>query len=122
MTINPEISWVQHARTPDVKTIHLQDVLGDIQGGQYKAEVEKIRNSLNSETNEAAELKKKLPGIMFSGLFSKRNAKGLKANSGSDFHDLPRLREIPLLPDCQWYPPFKTTLHLFIFFHSFIFP
>ena len=66
MTFNPEISWVQHAKSVGVKTIHLQDVLGDIQGGRYKAEIEKIRNRLNFITNEAAELKESLPGIMFS--------------------------------------------------------
>jgi hypothetical protein len=33
MTFNPEISWVQHAKSVDAKTIHLQDVLRDIQGG-----------------------------------------------------------------------------------------
>ena len=88
MTFNPEISWVQHAKSVDTKNIHLQDVLRDIQGGRYKAEVEKIRNSLNSATNEAAELKERLPGIMFSGLFSKRSAKGLKAKSGLICADL----------------------------------
>ena len=94
MTFNPEISWVQHAKSVDVKTIHLQDVLRDIQGGSYKAEIEKIRNSLNSGTNEAAELKERLPGIMFSGLFSKRNAKGLKAKSGLICADLDKVENI----------------------------
>ena len=94
MTFNPEISWVQQAKSVDVKTIHLQDVLGDIQGGRYKAEIEKIRNSLNSATNEAAELKERLPGIMFSGLFSKRSAKGLKAKSGLICADLDKVENI----------------------------
>ena len=94
MTFNPEISWVQHAKSVDTKTIHLQDVLRDIQGGRYKAEVEKIRNSLNSATNEAAELKERLPGIMFSGLFSKRSAKGLKAKSGLICADLDKVENI----------------------------
>ena len=94
MTFNPEISWVQHAKSVEAKTIHLQDVLRDIQGGRYKTEVEKIRNSLNSGTNVAAELKKRLPGIMFSGLFSKRSAEGLKAKSGLICADLDKVENI----------------------------
>ena len=94
MTFNPEISWVQHAKSVGVKTIHLQDVLGDIQGGRYKAEIEKIRNRLNFITNEAAELKESLPGIMFSGLFSKRSAKGLKAKSGLICADLDKVENV----------------------------
>lgn len=61
--------------------VPLDRILADIKSGKWKLEIHKIR-SKKKNGKDVSKDKKRLPGIMFSGTFQKRSARGLKCHSG----------------------------------------
>jgi len=67
-------------------TVTLEKVINRIKEGTSKDKVEKIRNGVN-------DLKTKLPCIVFSGVFSQRNKKGLLEHSGLMVLDFDKIKD-----------------------------
>jgi len=84
---NPQISLCSDANDTATQTVSLRDVLAEIKDGTYKKQVEFVRTTLaekgmDATNEEYKKLKKKLPAVLFSGEFSKRNAVSLVQHSG----------------------------------------
>ena len=80
------VSVVENAKATETKHYPLSQVLGSIKDGPFAAHVEKIRRifretlaarGLKAAKDAIKRLKEQLPGAMFSGTFSVRNAAGL---------------------------------------------
>lgn len=78
---NPQISYFKNAKSnvPFPGKPSITSMLGFIQGGTYKKEVEAVRAAATKE--ERDELKKNLHAITWSGTFTKRNSKSLEQYS-----------------------------------------
>ena len=71
-------------------TITLSDAAKRIKEGKSKTLIEAIRNESDKEKRN--DLKKKLPAIIFAGVFEQRNKNGLKEHAGlmiTDFDGIP---------------------------------
>lgn len=86
------ISMVREAQAVQTTEVELADVLLKIQSGEWRAQVTKVRRAYEKGGKDAATpLKLKLPGVLFSGTFSKRANTCLLAHSGLICVDLDEL-------------------------------
>lgn len=80
---DPEVSMVINAKGTRTTTTSLRQVLADIRSSKYQRCVQKVRDTHSAIGKEVAnELKKELPGVLFSGTFFRRATKDLKEHSG----------------------------------------
>ncbi len=76
-------SIISSAQDTEAKPIGFRDALSGIRTGRWAAKVEAVRAAYEKGGKEqATEPKKRLPGILFSGTFSKRAASALTQHSG----------------------------------------
>ena len=105
VVVNAAVSLVRHAKDVHATKSELSDVLDCIANGRWRVPVGKIRRtySLASENgcdpkDAVRDLKKALPGILFSGQFSRRANAALVSHSGllcADLDDIAaRLDEV----------------------------
>lgn len=84
-TINDKItvSMVRNAKATATKNAPLVAILDQIKSGKWRSEVDPVRVAFREYGKaEADTLKCKLPGVLFSGSFTKRNNKSLVQHSG----------------------------------------
>jgi hypothetical protein len=85
------IAWVANVQQTQTRTITLKDAFEEITGPKNAPAIAEIqRLQAEGKTADAKKLKKKLPAIMFTGTFSRRNCAGLVQHSGLmvlDFDD-----------------------------------
>lgn len=100
------ISRVPSATSTACSDITPADALSEITGDKHAAAILAIRDAVDlGLDDQAATLKRKLPGLLWCGQFSKRAAAGLQARSGfivADLDDIddPRgLREVMMFDD-----------------------
>lgn len=78
-----EIGFISSIHDRNPGTIQLQEALASIKNCQYQGTVNQVRAALGNQGKAAAnEIKKSLPGFLFSGTFTTRGAAGLKNYSG----------------------------------------
>lgn len=85
-------SLIQSAQDTVTKEKGFREVMEEIKGGKWAASVEAVRVAYQAGGKDAAsEPKKRLPGILFSGTFSKRSSSALLRHSGLIAVDLDNL-------------------------------
>lgn len=96
---NPNVSAVPFLRNNGTMVVNLRSVLSLIQNGKWETRVQKVRDAFRLIGKEQADnLKRKLPGVLFSGVFLKRGTKWLQKHSGIicvdiDLQDNPQLAD-----------------------------
>jgi hypothetical protein len=74
---------VANARATACRDVDPAAIVEEIKAGKWAKEVAAVRQTLATKGKEAAdELKKRLPGILWTGTFSRRANDGLKAHAG----------------------------------------
>ena len=91
-SLNPTISTIAAAHETATQDFPLRKILSDIQSDRWAKQVGVVRAAYAAGGKDgAAEPKKKLPGVLFSGTFKKRSAKELIQHSGLICADLDEL-------------------------------
>lgn len=87
------VSMTESATATACTRINVADVLTRIRSGVYQARVQQVRSALATSGKDAAnEIKRTLPGVLFSGEFTARRKSGLVQHSGligADFDQVP---------------------------------
>jgi hypothetical protein len=88
------VAIIREARDTETHDIGFRDALSGIRTGRWAAKVEAVRAAYaHGGKDEAAKPKKLLPGVLFSGTFSRRSSEALLAHSGLICADLDGLGE-----------------------------
>ena len=78
---NMEINFLDSVKESQFKTVEVQDVLQQIQKGNWKNQIDDIRYHMkNGNNKKASEIKSNLPAITISGIFKERRKKGYVDN------------------------------------------
>jgi len=86
------VSTVANCKRTKTSDASFMDVLQDIQAGRWRKDVETVRAAQQQHGKTAADpLKKKLPAVLFSGRFSRRDSNHLLEHSGLLCADLDEL-------------------------------
>lgn len=86
------VSLSPHAQATDCRDVRLSVLFERIQSGYWRKQVSHVREAFaQGGKDAAAEPKRRLPGILFSGLFSRRAASALTQHSGLICVDLDNL-------------------------------
>lgn len=94
-TADAVVSMVAHCRSAETADTPLMRVLSGIQKGEWRECVEAVRRAGKQYGKAGADrCKKKLPGVLFSGRFSRRDADHLLEHSGLLCADLDHLNEL----------------------------
>jgi hypothetical protein len=116
--MNKKVSFFENTFSTPGEPITVQEILDQIKNGQYRLQIAKLRSTSKEKyPTEYGNLKKALPAVSFSGVFSeKRKADNLKEYSGVIVFDidnvlrdeisgiLARLRELPIIY-ASWISP-----------------
>lgn len=80
---NPVISMVANCTSVETSDVGLHCVLMDIRDGRWREEIAGVREAYRCSGKATAnQLKKELPGVTFSGRFSRRSGNDLISHSG----------------------------------------
>lgn len=94
------VSVVRAAHETTTFEESFRSILSDISGGRWQREVDIVRTAYAVGGKDAADKPKRaLPGILFSGTFSKRSASALLAHSGLICADLDHLADLEAYRD-----------------------
>lgn len=86
------VSMVESAQGTETRSVKVRAILSAIRAGRWRAQVERVRAAYQTGGKDAAaEPKKRLSGVLFSGTFSRRNKDALVAHSGLLCVDLDNL-------------------------------
>jgi hypothetical protein len=81
--LNPTCSIIREARDTETMPIAFRDALSGIRTGRWADKVNAVRAAYaHGGKDEAAKPKKLLPGVLFSGTFSRRSSEALLKHSG----------------------------------------
>ncbi len=113
--MNYTVSICKNARGKTTVAIDSVNVLNDIKSGQWQARIEEVKRMYAKGGKAAAKaLKRNLPGILWSGQFSRRNVEGLTQYSGLLVADLDELGDqLPRVRDQLMLSP-----HVYAVFRS----
>lgn len=94
MNLATQISFVNNVRATETHLTSVTAILDGIRNGEWRAQVEGVRQAYVTGGKDAAnELKKNLPAVLFSGIFSTRKATAITEHSGRLVLDLDNLGE-----------------------------
>jgi len=95
-----KVSMVSNVHSTACQSVNVAEIIADIQGGKWQQSIDEIRNTFKVAQENGAnpkdavsELKKALPGILWSGCFTVRNKSGIKQHSGLLVADIDNLSE-----------------------------
>jgi hypothetical protein len=94
------VSMTESATATACTRVNVADVLTSIRSGVCQARVQQVRNALATSGKDAAdEIKKTLPGVLFSGEFTARRKSGLVRHSGLICADVDHISDPAALRD-----------------------
>ena len=85
------VSLFKNAHATRPQHVLAVDILREIQGGKYKADIERLRKVKHNEKAYKAK-KETLPAVAWAGMFTKRNKAGFETASGLFPIDLDHLK------------------------------